>query len=785
MKLNRIKQPPVLIAAGVVIVVCLVHLIRHDFLERLESITYDWRVRESAKRNVDIATNLGFVNITDRSIDAVNRGVLGFRFGLYWPRHIFGRVTRELHDEGARLVAYDILFDGLRPDHAAVQMPDNSALDSDEYFGLKMREAGNVILAADNGVMPHRLFRTNALAIGDITAEKDSDGILRRARPFHTYRKWHRAFQQLEDDPAYGFDLQRAIVLKNKILLPRPQIDDPKTNPIIQFPLNKDGNFDLADFVGTNMPPRMQRYAKPFTEERIWHMGIVLAAEAMHLDLANAKVEKRRIVLTGPNGLRRVIPLQSDGTFYINWRLTANDNRMVDEPIEALLARDQARLTGQTNRYASYFGRKQDWRGKLVMVGSTATGNDLTDRGATPLARDTILMSEHWNVANSLLMNQFVHKSSLLMDWFLIALLGALTAYVTWTSKSWTGSLWVAGILGGYVMLTLLAFVHLRYWMPLVLPSLGGVLMTHVCLLGHMVIFEQAERRRVRSAFNKVLAPDVVAELLQSEKLSLSGARRKVTVFFCDIRGFTEMTDASRDAAADYIKENKLLGDAAEQIFDQQAQETLDTVNLYLKVIADVVRKNGGTVDKFIGDCVMAFWGAPLPNVQHALSCVRAAIETQRAIYHVNKERQAENRQREARNRLLVAEGKPLLPMLPILVVGTGINTGVVTVGFMGSDEQLNYTVFGREVNLASRLEGVSGRSRIIISESTLAEIIQDDATLALACKALEPVPIKGIREPVPIFEVPWREDGLLEEPEAPIESDNTGYFTAGERTID
>src|SRR6202012_3490505 len=163
--------------------------------------------------------------------------------------------------------------------------------------------------------------------------------------------------------------------------------------------------------------------------------------------------------------------------------------------------------------------------------------------------------------------------------------------------------------------------------------------------------------------------------------------------------------------------------------------------------------KHGGTVDKFIGDCVMAFWGAPVHNQHHALHCVRAAIDTQRAVYRLNEERTAQNRQREAHNFLLAAEGKPLVPLLPILVVGTGMNTGSVTVGLMGSDDRVNYTVFGREVNLASRLETVSGRARIIISEATLAEIIQDDSTLALSCKPLPPEKVKGIRNPVRLYE--------------------------------
>ena len=177
---------------------------------------------------------------------------------------------QELRAEGDRVTAFDVLFAGLRPDHATVVMPDASALDPDEYFGMRAHEAGNVVLAADKGVLPHNLFRTNALAIGDISAEKDSDGILRRARAFHIYRKWHRAFQQLEDDPSYGVDLQHAVIESNRIVLLRPGLDD-ASSPPIQFKLDKDGNFDLADFVGTNLPPRMERFARPFTDERIWH----------------------------------------------------------------------------------------------------------------------------------------------------------------------------------------------------------------------------------------------------------------------------------------------------------------------------------------------------------------------------------------------------------------------------------------------------------------------------------------------------------------------------------
>jgi adenylate cyclase len=218
------------------------------------------------------------------------------------------------------------------------------------------------------------------------------------------------------------------------------------------------------------------------------------------------------------------------------------------------------------------------------------------------------------------------------------------------------------------------------------------------------------------------------------------------------------------------------VGEAAEAIFDLQARETLATVNAYLKIIAETVLKHNGTIDKFIGDCVMAFWGAPMSDDKHAVDCVRAAIDVQRAVYRLNEERQAENKRREFENLQSAPEDQRPAPMLPILSIGSGINTGVVTVGLMGSDEQGNYTVFGRDVNLASRLETVSGRGRIIISEATLAEIIQDDPTLALSCVELPPEKVKGIRDAVRIYEVPWRQP----EATAPLAIDSSSGIGGG-----
>jgi class 3 adenylate cyclase len=138
---------------------------------------------------------------------------------------------------------------------------------------------------------------------------------------------------------------------------------------------------------------------------------------------------------------------------------------------------------------------------------------------------------------------------------------------------------------------------------------------------------------------------------------------------------------------------------------------------------------------------------------------VSAAIDAQRAIYRLNLERAAENQRRLRQNIARSAAGQPPLAMLRLLSLGSGISTGMATVGLMGSDQHsLSYTVLGREVNLASRLEGVSGRGRIIISATTHQELRRLDPELASRCIELPLQEVKGFRDAVRIFEVEWQE---------------------------
>lgn len=748
MKFQLLKQTPAFIALGVIALVSLLATARWDFAERLERMTYDWRARLALHFPTQVATNLGFAPIDDETIDVVKDGDLGYHFGLYWPRQVYGRLVNELAQQGAETIAFDVLFGELRDDHKGVLVSAESYVDSDQYFAEAMRNAGNVFIAATTNLTPPDLFFQAAAGIGDISTDKDSDGILRRAKAFTWHRQWHSLLRELEAKPDAGVNLRRARIEAGQLLIPLGNTKGEE----LAIPLDTEGNFTITPKEGD--PNTTVQKARAFTQERVWHMGILLAARHLKLDLTNAAVdlEQGRITLRGAGGIERVIPVDRNGYFFVDWAVRADDPRLTSEPVHNLLRQNRARLLGLPVTPAV------DWRGKLVVVGSSALGNDLTDLGATPLDKSALLVSKHWNVANSVITGRFIHPASLAQTIGLISLLGLATAFLTWQLRVLPGLLSVIALAAIYSIICLAWFVSQRVWLPMVLPIAGALFVQYGLLVSYRVIFEQREQRRVRSVFTKIVAPDVVHELLGAEKLSLGGARREVTVMFADVRGFTELTDKVQEQTTEDIQQRKLSGAEAEACYDAMAEQTLQTVSLYLGMVADTVKQHHGTLDKYIGDCTMAFWGAPKSNPRHARDCVRAAIAAQRGIYSLNEQRRVLNTQLEIENQARASAGLPTKPLLPLLSLGTGINSGTVMVGLMGSDAHgLNYTVLGRDVNLASRLETVSGRGRIIIGETTYQHLLRDDPTLAATCVEQEPTKPKGFQKAVRNFEVPWQ----------------------------
>ncbi len=778
------------IGAGVLILMCLISRFSDsrnttessnskggDLIERFETITYDARVRLATKflNTNQISTNLATLFIDDIAVQRINRGTYAYalapapafptNYGILryvppWPRFIYGQLIRELSAQGATAVGFDILMPDADPsrDNTDVPLPIGGAISSDDFFADALRNSSNAVLATQGELMPNELFLTNSLGLGNIFSQSDN-GVLRKVQAFSYRNIWQPTILELRK--AVEFELESAVIHSNKITFFKlPDSNDRDGQPI-DIPLNANGTLNLKKDGSINVEEDAAEQGpantRPFTQERVWNLGIVLASLQLGIDLKVAVIKDHEIILQKKSGELLVIPTELDHSLYIDWNLRFEDLSKHLTPVYygnmfPLLVQDFGRQRGSNDVEAPFTN-------KVVVIGSVVTGNNLTDMGSTPLSSTTPLVTKHLNIANSLLMNRFVRRASTNVETILLLAFGIISIWVTWHWRVLTATLSMAVLFILYVFIACWVYIEYRYWLPLVTPLLGGAAAPHFALLTYRVIFEQREQRRVKAVFSRIVSPDIVHELLGGE-LALGGKRRRITIFFADVRGFTQFTDASQVAAENYILTHKLIAKNAEDYFDLQAKETLATVNMYLSTIADQVKAHSGTLDKYIGDCVMAFWGAPVGNEKHAVACVNAALDAQRSMHALNADREKQNVGRTAENVLREKAGEAPLPLLPVLALGTGINTGMAVVGLMGSNEHiLNYTVFGREVNLASRLEGVSGRGRVIISQTTFEDLQKFSPSLTALCTELESVSVKGISQPVRIYEVRWREN--------------------------
>ena len=718
---------------------------RLDLLRRLEWASYDWRLSRRQRSTTNIA-EVGLVKADDNTILSLAQGdvISGTPYNLQWPRWpVYGRALRELRAQGARAVGFDVTFQELQHE--------SGRLEADYEFADELGKPGAAaVIAMFPGAEPAPLFQYRVGAgVGDVATTKDVDSVARRVRALTVFRQLNPRLGEL----AYRWKWILSLGTNQDSLLLQ-------TNPPAGQPPDP-GRGITADELGIVRLPtgRFAQEKLPlWVTNRVWHLGLVLAAYQRQIDLQKSGIEGSEMVLRLTNGaVQQRFPIDANGFFPVNWVLRQNQaerNRAFEvEKIENLIRKDVARQN--PNWVPPTSGPA--WSNRVVVIGSTASGNNLADRGATPVGGDTDLVVTHLNVVQQILSGEHLRIPSLqTVQMVMVALAGLVCALTWWLRGLWApiAVLLVAVAWCGFAVWE--SEANRRFW-PMAYPLAAGLLMPFVAMVTSRAVVEQRERHRIRSVFSKMVSPDIVQEMLGGGRIELGGARRELSVLFADVRGFTALTDRSQVEAEEFIARHSLVGAAATAHHDAKAHEVLDTVNLYLGALADVVKFHQGTLDKYIGDCVMAFWGAPVSNPRHGLHCVSAAIDGQRIVARLNAARGQENLRRARTN---AAESGPAgeQSLLPLLELGTGVNSGTMTVGLMGSDAHIvNFTVFGREVNLASRLEGVSGHSRIVIGESTHAALVQFAPALAALCLPLEPVVVKGFRAMVRIYEVPWQ----------------------------
>ncbi len=390
-------------------------------------------------------------------------------------------------------------------------------------------------------------------------------------------------------------------------------------------------------------------------------------------------------------------------------------------------------------------GRLKD---KVVMIG--ATFPESHDYKVTPFYKGTSLFSPseflmygvhvHKNIADTIISGKFITPVRTWQLFLIIAFMSVLATVINYRFRGFIGLFLSAFLILGYTGLALYLFVHGRIMLPIVAPAFATVGINYISVVTYNYLMEHKQKTMIKGMFSQYLPGSVVNELINNpDMLTLGGEERVMTVIFSDVAGFTTISESLSPT------------------------ELVELLNEYLTAMSDIVFKYNGIIDKYEGDALMAEFGAPLEDPDHALKACYTAIEMQEVLAVLREK--------------LLSEGKAEIR------ARIGINSGPMVVGNMGSLTTFDYTVMGDNVNLSSRLEGANKAygTYIMCSEATRKMVEHEIITRELGL-----LRVKGKTEGVLVHEVlQLKSKGLSEEKQKVIDLYYKGLAAYKERRWD
>ena len=355
---------------------------------------------------------------------------------------------------------------------------------------------------------------------------------------------------------------------------------------------------------------------------------------------------------------------------------------------------------------SSYFN------GKIVLIGATAS--DLHDDAIVPISNQAMPGVEiNANLIQSILTREFLYYQDDMSAIGVVFLFALLTGLLLFRLRIHIATILLAVLAIVYVFFSIFLF-HSGVIMNILYP-LVAIVLVYVVLVVIYYLTEERSRKWITSVFGKYVSPVVIDNLIKNpDRIKLGGEKRNITIFFSDIRGFTSLSE-------------KL-----------DPEELVRLLNEYLTEMTSIILKDQGLVDKYMGDSIMAFWGAPLDQPNHAEMACSSSLDMTAKLTELQKKWKHEG--------------------IPSFTIGIGLNSGDAIVGNMGSLNRFDYTVTGDHVNIASRMEGLNKiyGTTIIISENTY-RIVKD----TFETRKLDAVKVKGKKKPIFIYELLSRKGGL------------------------
>lgn len=535
-------------------------------------------------------------------------------------------------------------------------------------------------------------------------------------------------------------------------------IDDTSIQEIGRWPWNRDvfakaiDNLKEAKVIGIDVAffeESTQEYDK-MLGDAVSAANVVVPVEYLSFAKQGGKVIGQRMLLpikaldgakrgyvnivTDTDGMTRAINMdiseEYDNFAYVVY------NEYWKKELNEKPARFLVNFIGKPGSYPAYSitdvinGRvdNSEFKDKLILIG--ATSPDLHDDYFVPTSGGKAMpgVEIHANAIQTMINKDFLAEESWNVNAIILLLSSLILAFIA--SKWGVKGITIVSplIIIGYIFGAIYTFNYGLIMNLVYLPLAVGCVYTAETIYAYRAT--KKEKQQIKEALSKYVAPAVVSEIMKHpEKLKLGGEKKEITIFFSDIRGFTTISE-------------KLT-----------PEKLVHLLNEYLTAMTDIIMKRQGLVDKYIGDAVMAFWGAPLEQKDHADYACSSSLEMKEKLTVLNKK--------------WAKEG------FPEIKIGIGLNTGPAVIGNMGSYERFNYTAMGDTINTGSRLEGLTKQYGVMIIAS---EDTQKKAGSGFVFRKLDLVQVKGKYKPTFIYELVCRKEELIPLISSKIKAYETGF---------
>lgn len=546
------------------------------------------------------------------------------------------------------------------------------------------------------------LFETISEHWSALTADEDKEDF-----PFSTFPEWVKAFKERS--------LRSQVHETSRWVMNTPLISKgAKHTGFFNAILDSDGVIRRSRLLvqtGDHYMPSIS--FKAFLVANNFNAEVVFNQDES--DASKKGIKQINITNNDTGEVEFSIPITRDGTININF---AGGREMFPyiSIADMLSKSDKMTISEKVNEGGTWLtkfrevDKKEFLKDKVLIFGATAIG--IFDLRVTPFDENYPGAETHVNVIDNLMRQDFlrVHNDEGFRMLVVLIVSGILFTIILGHLGSVSGLFITLVLIATTLAIDRFVFFDNGILISIIFPILQfGSLYT--ALTFYKYFTEERNKKELRSTFSKYVSPAIVDEILEDPtNIELGGTKKDISVFFSDIRGFTTISEK----------------------LDPRALS--DLLNSYLTPMTDIVFENKGTLDKYMGDAVMAFFGAPISQKSHPADACNAALDSIEKLWELQKQYKEEG--------------------LPVIDIGIGINTGECSVGNMGSESVRSYTVMGDAVNLGSRLEGINKQygTRIIISEFTY-ERVKNDFTI----REIDVVRVKGKLLPVKIYELVGR----------------------------